>query len=87
MQLSDQEGCLLNPDVLTTHSLLHLSLMPCAEIRPGQVPYEPHMLDAAASPLMSALPQYERSFQDHLSTGQAYLGATHVSPLPLSALC
>ena len=51
------------------------------------MPYEPHMLDAASSPLMSALPQYERSFRDHLSTGQAYLGATHVSSLLPSALC
>lgn len=37
------------------------------------------MLDAASSPLISALPQYERSFQDHLSSGQAYLGAMQVS--------
>ena len=37
------------------------------------------MLDAASSPLISALPQYERSFQDHLSSGQAYLAAMQVS--------
>lgn len=36
------------------------------------------MLDAASSPLISALPQYERSFQDHLSSGQAYLAAMQV---------
>ena len=36
------------------------------------------MLDAASSPLISALPQYERSFMDHLSIGQAYHGAMQV---------
>ena len=51
----------------------------CAAVRPGQVPYEPHMLDAASSPLISALPQYERSFQDHFSSGHAYLVAMQVS--------
>lgn len=38
----------------------------------GLVPYEAHLLDAAASPLVAALPQYERSFRDHLLAGRAY---------------
>ena len=37
------------------------------------------MLDAALSPLISALPQYERSFLDHLSIGQAFHGAMQVT--------
>ncbi len=42
------------------------------------------MLDAAPSPLISALPQYERSFLDHLSIGQAYHRAMQVrSALPV----
>lgn len=40
--------------------------------------YEPHMLDSAASPLVAALPQYERGFLDHLSAGRAYWGAIQV---------
>lgn len=58
----------------------------CAASRPGQVPYEPHMLDAATSPLISALPQYERSFLDHLSSGQAYHGAMQASTPLLASL-
>ena len=50
-----------------------------AASRLDQVPYEPHMLDAASSPLISALPQYERSFLDHLGLGQAYFGAMEVT--------
>ncbi len=56
-----------------------IGLSSYAANRLGQVPYEPHMLDAASSPLISALPQYERSFLDHLSIGQAYHGAIQAS--------
>ena len=44
----------------------------------GQVRYEAHLLDAAASPLVAALPQYERGFRDHHAAGRAYLDAIHV---------
>ncbi|CAL8460904.1 g435 [Coccomyxa elongata] len=43
----------------------------------GQVRYEAHLLDAAASPLVAALPQYERGFRDHHAAGRAYLDAIH----------
>ncbi|BDA42038.1 Autophagy-related protein 11 [Coccomyxa sp. Obi] len=43
----------------------------------GQVRYEAHLLDAAASPLVAALPQYERGFRDHHAAGRAYLNAIH----------
>ena len=50
----------------------------CAVPAPGQVRYEAHMLDSAASPLVAALPQYERGFRDHLAAGRAYWEATQV---------
>ncbi|EIE22022.1 hypothetical protein COCSUDRAFT_48029 [Coccomyxa subellipsoidea C-169] len=41
----------------------------------GQVRYEAHLLDSAASPLVAALPQYERGFRDHRAAGRAYCEA------------
>jgi hypothetical protein len=72
-----------------------LDVCPCRAVpAPGQVRYEAHMLDAAASPLVAALPQYERGFRDHLAAGRAYAEATQVraclgavdDPLGLPAL-
>ena len=60
------------------HALTYVICVFCAVPQPGQVRYEPHMLDSAASPLVAALPQYERGFLDHLSAGGAYWGAIQV---------
>ena len=48
----------------------------CAEAPPpGQGLHAPHALDAAASPLVRALPQYERGFRDHLAEAAALASA------------
>ena len=52
----------------------------------GQVRYEAHLLDSAASPLVAALPQYERGFRDHRAAGRAYCEAIQVRPLGLNMM-
>ena len=42
---------------------------------PGQGLHDPHALDAAASPLVRALPQYERGFREHLAEADALAAA------------
>jgi len=42
---------------------------------PGAGAQPPHARDAAASPLVRALPQYERGFRDHLAEAAAAAGA------------
>lgn len=37
----------------------------------AQQEYQPHMLDAAQSPLVRALPDYERQFRHHLAHARA----------------
>ena len=48
----------------------------CAVPARGEVRYEAHMLDSAASPLVAALPQYERGFRDHLAHARAHWDAS-----------
>ena len=69
---------IITPTSIGPLDTLTVVVRACAATRLDQVPYEPHMLDAASSPLISALPQYERSFLDHLSIGQAYHAAMQV---------
>ena len=38
----------------------------CAEPAAGSIQYEEHLLDSAPSPLVRALPAYERDFRGHL---------------------
>ncbi len=64
------------PPIPTCH--LKRGLFVRAVPQAGQVRYEAHLLDAAASPLVAALPQYERGFRDHHAAGRAYLDAIHV---------
>lgn len=52
----------------------------------GQVRYEAHLLDVAVSPLVAALPQYERGFRDHHAAGRAYLDAIQVRAILLPHL-
>ena len=47
----------------------------CAEPVPGSIQYEAHPLDAAPSPLLRALPAYEREFRAHVSRGRAFADA------------
>ena len=52
------------------------------------ISYEPHTLDGAASPLIRALPEYERQFRDHLTRAQAVWEASQVRiGLACSCMC
>lgn len=46
-----------------------------AELAPGTIQYDAHPLDSAPSPLLRALPAYERDFRGHLRRGQALQAA------------
>ena len=50
----------------------------CAVTSPPTLTYEPHTLDAAPSPLIRALPDYERQFRFHLARAQAVLESSQV---------
>lgn len=51
---------------------MHTTAEPAAA---GQAAHAAHALDAAASPLVRALPQYERGFRDHLAEAAALAAA------------
>lgn len=47
----------------------------CAELAPSSIRYEAHPLDSVRSPLLQALPNFERRFRGHLRRGQAFQAA------------
>lgn len=47
----------------------------CAEPAPSSIRYEAHPLDSVRSPLLQALPNFERQFRGHLRRGQAFQAA------------
>lgn len=47
----------------------------CAEPAPSSIRYEAHPLDSVRSPLLQALPNFERRFRGHLRRGQAFQAA------------
>ena len=44
---------------------------PNADVAAGSIQYDAHPLDSAPSPLLRALPAYEREFRSHLRRAQA----------------
>ena len=42
-----------------------------AEVGAGSIQYEAHLLDSVASPMVRALPAYERDFRSHLLRARA----------------
>jgi hypothetical protein len=49
--------------------------MRCADVAAGSIQYDAHPLDSAPSPLLRALPAYEREFRGHLRRAQALQAA------------
>ena len=49
----------------------HERCEPRAEPGAGSIQYEPHLLDSVPSPMMRALPVYERDFRGHLLRSRA----------------
>ncbi|KAK9820447.1 hypothetical protein WJX72_010464 [[Myrmecia] bisecta] len=89
-----QDVFLYNKNHLRSGAALPLPeppLPPIPEVpAPQSVRYEPHMLDEAGSPLVRALPDYERQFRYHLTKAQAHCEGSqqryHISQQLLSEM-